>query len=304
MSQQPPSPPTTHSNSKPEIPDPSPPNTQPIIRQGREAVTYHIPTCPLSPAHPVLKTSISLPSRSKWTSGLHFHMQHTEYLRLVRGAIFVHLNGDVKLLSARAGGQIIRHRNSGSDEEVKPSLVVRVDRYARHSWGRADEYLFSARDKQGSGGEGFVLPDDANEEVMVEEWTDPSDLAKPLFFWNLNAVVLAERHPSSMVSLRKRAARWVLGDFWVPFQLFVIFWELDNWLILFSMRDAVGLGNGMPTFLLPKALEKRVGRGLEWLVAFVVLGAARLLGCVVGVVAVERERTPRALWEAYEGRRT
>ena len=194
-----------------------------------------------------------------------------------------------------------RNRNS-SDGKKELELEVRIDRYARHNLGRADDYLFSTRDEHRVGDEVFVLPDDANEEVVVEEWTDPSDLAKPLFFWNLNAVVLSGRHSCSTVSLRKRAAIWVSGDFWVPFQLFVIFWELDNWPVFSGLGDVLGLACEVPAFLLPEALGRRLGRGLEWLVAFVILGAARLIGWAVGVVAVERERTPLGLWDAYEGK--
>jgi hypothetical protein len=74
------------------------------------------------------------------------------------------------------------------------------------------------------------------------------------------------------------------------FQVLVIFWELDNWPVLLGIKGLVG-GN--------EWAYGCVGRPLEYVMAFVVLFMAKTLGWVVGVRAVEKERTPSELWEAY-----
>jgi hypothetical protein len=78
--------------------------------------------------------------------------------------------------------------------------------------------------------------------VVVEEWTDPADLGKPLFFWNLNGVVTAPANVS--LATPQRLVRKVLGTWWIPFQLFVIFWDLDNWPVFMRLEtenaDALG----------------------------------------------------------------
>jgi hypothetical protein len=282
--------------------DPLPLNTEPVIRRGREAVTYHIPTSPFPPdtAHhdqPTLKTTIALPRHSTWTSGLHFHTQHTEYLRLLRGCIFVYLDGEVKILSAKAGGDVGVY----GIRRVKEGLEVEVPRYARHNWGRAKEYLQANR-SVGRRPRREQETEDLNEEVVVEEWTDPADLGKPLFFWNLNGVITA---PSTHISARQNLGRMVLGNWWIPFQLFVIFWDLDNWPVFLNMRNALEyrwplcfrLRYRMPDW--PICVGSRLEHWLEYLMTLVVLGAAKLLGLVLGVRAVEKKRMPVDLWEAY-----
>jgi hypothetical protein len=272
----------TYSPSSPQCKplSPLPSNTQAILRHGPSAVAYHIPSSLHHDSLP--KTTISLPHHSKWTSGLHFHTAHTEYLHLLRGSIFVELNGAYKILSARAGGQV--HPVTG--DLVREGLVVEVPRYARHNWGRAEEYAWK---REFVCPPGMTRPEDVGEDVVVEEWTDPADLGKPLFFWNLNGVVTAPANLS--LATPQRLVRKVLGTWWIPFQLFVIFWDLDNWPVFVRLEtenaDALG----------------RVGISIrrwgEYLMTIVVLFAAKCLGWLVGVRAVEQSRTPDALWKVY-----
>jgi hypothetical protein len=288
-----------HPMPEPKALGPLPPSTQPIIRQGREAVTYHIPVSAPRPDQPTLKTTISLPRHSKWTSGLHFHTQHTEYLRLLLGSIFVYLDGEVTFYSAKAGGEVDIYHSRG----VTEGLEVEVPKYARHNWGRAKEYYKATRTPGRRERPGDYI-EDLDEEVIVEEWTDPVDLGKPLFFWNLNGVITA---PSAgPLTMRQKVGKAVLGSWWVPFQLFIIFWELDNWPVFLSMRNALELR--WPLFLRwrydmpdwPLHVGKGPERWMEYLMAFLVLGSAKVLGLLLGVRAVERERIPADLWEAYK----
>jgi hypothetical protein len=253
-----------------------PPKTSSIHRTGPSAVTYHIPNSPPSPSNPHLKTIIHLPQASTWSSGLHFHTQHTEYLRLVHGTISVQLGTDFKTFSAAAGGEI-----DDNGTLISPGLVVTVAKKVRHDWGRAD--FFIARRRRAANGilgdEGWS--EDWSDDVVVEEWTDPSDLAKPLFFWNLNGVMTASAD-APLSTATTRVARTLLGGWWVPFQLFVIFWELDNWPVFLSL-ESLGIGTWLE-------------QGGEFVVTFSILFIASAVGRLVGVEAVAEERTPKLLW--------
>jgi hypothetical protein len=139
------------------------------------------------------------------------------------------------------------------------------------------------------GGWGTRERRDWGDEVIVEEWTAPMDLTKPLFFWNLNGVVMAGEDTDAGTSLLKMA-RWMLGGWWVPFQLFVIFRKLDNWPVFLSL-EGVGIG-------------RRLERSVEYAVSFLGLFVVGLVGRVLGVKAVAEERTPNELWTAWQRERT
>ena len=72
----------------------------------------------------------------------------------------------------------------------------------------------------------------------------------------------------------------------MPFQLFVIFWELDNWPVFVSL-EGCGVGAWLE-------------RGVEFVVTGSVLGFVSVVAKVVGVEAVSEERTPRKLWVAWK----
>ena len=284
----------------PQILDPQPSGTQPIIRQGREAVVYHIPISPPSlplPSSPTpspYKTTISLPRHSPWTSGLHFHTTHTEYLRLLRGAIFIYLDGETQILSAKAGGSVAIYGDKTA-VNATPGLQVKVNKYARHNWGRARESLSRKRIT-------CVVPrypEDIDDEVVVEEWTEPVDLTKPLFFWNLNAVVLTPLD-ARLEGRGKMAARWMLGGWWVSFQLFTIFYELDNWPVVVGLRGVLGGETDWPWI---RRWNRQIEGAVEWCIIMIVVGFVRAVGWVLGVKAVEKERTPEGLWEGYQKNR-
>lgn len=180
-------------------------------------------------------------------------------------------------------------------------MILTVPKYARHDWGRAEWYLQQhpdfARTLDGSKDlEGL----DLQEEVIVEEWTDPVDMEKALFFWNLNGVIqpltiATTTAASPRPSMRQSIAKWLIGSYWVDFQLFVIFWHLDNFPVLFevvSLEKWTGMG---VIWLLVERLEY----AMEYVVTYGVLFVASLVGRVVGVKAVEERRTPRALWDAW-----
>ncbi|KAJ4381507.1 hypothetical protein N0V86_002867 [Didymella sp. IMI 355093] len=265
---------------------PPPAGTHAILRPGHEAVAYHIPTSSTKDDGTPLKSTIVLPRHSAWTSGLHFHATYTEFLRVVKGAIFVELNGKIKLISALAGGEV-----DAAGQLVQPGLVVEVYRYAIHNWGRLEHYNDSARFSGRKLHEQEILPEDWTEEVVVEEWTDPSDIAKPLFFWNLNGIITMP--DDSILPKRQMIAKTFLGKLWVELQLFVVFWELDNCPVFNVFQNVLPAHDSYLRVL-------RVLDAAEMLVSYVILGLAKLFGLLLDLKAVEERRTPNGLWEAYE----
>lgn len=157
-------------------------NNPVIKREAPDAVVYD-----LSEPHQV---TITLPASSTWSSGLHWHERHVEYLRVIKGSAQVTLDNQVRTISA-------------SDSETE----VRVDRNVWHEWRRAD------------------IED--NEDVVVVERTDPEDGEKAVFFWNLNGVILKAQGLACPPYMPK-LLHGLLVDTWVTLSLFAIFRVLDN----------------------------------------------------------------------------
>ncbi|KAF3044374.1 hypothetical protein E8E12_009826 [Didymella heteroderae] len=271
---------------EPRALSPFPAGTRAILRQGPEAVAYHIPVSPSTDDGTPLKSTIALPRHSAWTSGLHFHATHTEYLRLIKGAIFVELNNKMKFISALVGGEV-----DGTGQLVQSGLIIEVPRYAFHNWGRLEHHNDSARSPGRRAQHEDILPEDWTEEVIVEEWTDPSDIAKPLFFWNLNGIITAPGE--AILPKRQSLAKGLLGSLWVDLQLFLVFWELDNWPVFNVFRTISPASDSHLCTL-------RVLDATKMLVSFGALLLAKLFGTLLGLKAVEKRRTPDALWEAYK----
>lgn len=103
------------------------------------------------PSRPGL-TRITLPYKSIWTPGPHWHEKYTEFFRVLKGKVIVKLNGVAKTVGPDDGPQ-------------------RVDKFVIHEFMRAD----------------IDKPDDEKDagDVVTEEWTDPSDGAKHVFFRNI-----------------------------------------------------------------------------------------------------------------------
>ena len=97
-------------------------------------------------------TQIVLPEQSTWTPGLHWHEQHTEYFKVIKGRVLIRLNGATKIIGPEDGPQI-------------------VEKFVVHEFMRAD--VGKPKDEQDAG------------EVITEEWTDPNDGIKHVFFRNI-----------------------------------------------------------------------------------------------------------------------
>lgn len=163
-------------------------STSIIERLGSESVIYD-----LSNSH---ETTITLPTGSTWSSGLHWHESHTEYLRVLRGRVRVTLEGDDMIIDAKSSSE---------------AIAVTVPRSARHEWCRADA--------------------DFGDDVVVVESTDPSDGDKQVFFWCVNGTVLegVGNIEASGSKLGVTVRRWLL--WW---RLCLLFRELDNWPVMLN----------------------------------------------------------------------
>jgi hypothetical protein len=157
-----------------------------IQRPAPEAVIYNLTS--------TTSTRITLPMGSTWSSGLHWHNTHTEYLRLIQGSIRVVLGSAEHTITARP------------DEAEEDQIVLIVEKGVQHEWSRA------------------AIDDGID--VIVEESTEPRDGMKTVFFWAVNAVVLEgiERIKGSRTGLGAWIEEWLL--WW---KLMIVFWELDNW---------------------------------------------------------------------------
>jgi hypothetical protein len=203
----------------------------------------------------------------------------------VRGSIFVRIGSDTQIISAVAGG---RHDMGGG--LATGGLVIKVDKGMRHNWGRAQHHLF----QRYRGVPKDIMPKDVDDEVIVEEWTDPVDMQKALFFWNLNGIILDPKSGSAHQSGMQKLLRAVLEGYWISLQLFMVFWELDNFPVFFDVAAVAGWKGD-------SWIVKRIGWPLDAFVTYSVLFLASCVGNVVGMEAVSEGRTPDALWAAWVG---
>ena len=144
--------------------------------------------------------TIKLPPRSTWTSGLHWHEFHTEFLSILQGTALVTLGSSTKTYDPGDG-------------------PIRVDRFTVHEWRR----LPPAEDP------------DAGVELIVQEWTDPADGEKELFFRNLNSVIL-----DAMTS-KPSLLQWMPTGLWIDWQVMVICHGYDNYPVFVGTGTLRGL---------------------------------------------------------------
>ncbi|KAI2609378.1 uncharacterized protein GGS25DRAFT_530529 [Hypoxylon fragiforme] len=148
---------------------------------------------------------IRVPPHSSWSSGLHWHDAHTEFLQVLRGRARVVVGGEEFVVGADAGGGGgvgIGVGIGGGDGDGGD--VITVPRGVVHEWRRADE-----------DGEGLV----------VREWTEPRDGGKEVFFRNLNALVLGSGGGGG---------GGVWGGMKLQVELWNLFWRADNYPVVWG----------------------------------------------------------------------
>ncbi|KAF2233419.1 hypothetical protein EV356DRAFT_448497 [Viridothelium virens] len=225
------------------------------------------------------QTTITLPSGSTWSSGLHWHESHAETLLVVQGAVQVFLEGRT---------QIVRAQKSSPASGQGDRVTVRIPRYALHEWKRV--VLTPGIDESDS------VDDADREDAIVVERTDPRDIEKSIFFWNLNGAILLaessralykvseERRASVVVSAVSSKLRLAILDIWLNLSLMIIFRELDNFPVLV---------NGHFPFQ-----WSGIGKRLNLVITHITLELARVAGVLCGIRSVRKEFTPPQLWEA------
>ena len=140
-----------------------------LSRPNNNLVTF---TLDFDPTRPYA-TRITLPPGSSWTPSPHWHERYTEYVRCVSGRLLVRLDGVEKVVTPEDGPQTI-------------------NKYVVHEFMRADMHGY--RDGAAEGGE--------QEDVVVEEWTDPADGSKQVFFRNLLGVLQDDQYWGSWFGLQ------------------------------------------------------------------------------------------------------
>ncbi|KAH7329436.1 hypothetical protein B0I35DRAFT_420207 [Stachybotrys elegans] len=105
---------------------------------------------PSSPENAKGRRIITIPPGSTWSTGLHWHEEYTESVRVLKGRACITIDGSSRDYTAEDG-------------------VVTFPRLTIHGFGRAD-----------SGRDSGDLQD-----VVLEEWVDPEDGFKLVFFYNI-----------------------------------------------------------------------------------------------------------------------
>ena len=157
-----------------------------------------------------------------------------------------------------------------------------VPRYARHEWMRFDRpaHLLSKMQREcqekwmEEQGEDIVQKL-KNTEVVAEEWTEPKDGEKEIFFRNLFSTA---REPQWKGS-------W-LGGVYMVLQIMSVMWKLDNYIVLVDLGGK-GDGSGWRGFV-------------EAVISYSVMGLANAVGRLMGLRAVNEEYTPGWLMRSWE----
>ena len=211
----------------------------------RSDVTYDIPTP--SSTSTSGKLRFHIPPNSDWSSGLHWHETHTEFLQVIQGRAEVTIGTVTKVYTPKDG-------------------ILKIERGVVHEVKRAPvQYLDPEKEAEKGGRElwGGLGAEVEEEEVLtIQEWTDPADGEKEIFFRNLNSAVLdgEKTLPTTLIPL----------EWWVQWQVLVIAARWDNYPVIFSA------GND----------------GTSRMVTSIVLKVLAMVGLIFGLKAIYPEYTP------------
>lgn len=182
-----------------------------ITRPHPSLSTFTFPTTPST------TINITLPPTSTFTTSPHFHVSHTEYIRVLCSAALVTIGNRTLIL-----------QSSDASEGDTDVGVLEIPRGARHEWIRFDRdpALLSAQQREvqrswlkGAGEEEVERL--RKKDLIVEEWTDPADGQKEVFFRNLFGTLL---EPAFEGMWAGEWRRWL----WI----WVVQWEGDNFLVV------------------------------------------------------------------------
>jgi len=180
-------------------------------------------------------TLITFQAMSTIGTQLHWHVTHTEYLKVVQGAALVMVSGVTKIYTKDDG-------------------IVTVPRYARHEWMRFDRPASLLSKSQRAAQEAWIR--EQGEEVVreckethlvVKVWTEPGDGQKEIFFRNFFSAIGEPQYKSSM-----------LGSVYTMLTIMCVMW---SWMI-FSCWLILGGGGVGGERLLRERLV--MGRWVRW----------------------------------------
>lgn len=144
-----------------------------------------------------------------------------------------------------------------------------IPRYKRHCLGRGDEGS-SSSSSHGIPGlrvQGDSQPDteEWKDVLLVREWSDPKDGQKEVFFRNLAGIVF-----DSPSGPWKSQVHKMLGNWWMEWQLWVVFGSLDNYPAIFGGK----------------------WKSIEFVAVHILCMVLRFLGTAVGLRGEYDEYTP------------
>ena len=237
-----------------------------FYRPPPQSSTFSFPP-PASVSTPTFPpTIINFHVGSELSTQYHWHTTHTEYLRVTSGAALIMVSGVSKIYTAKDG-------------------AAQVPRYARHEWMRFDRPAHLLSNGQREAQEAYFREHDKEdieklkgEDLIAEEWTDPADGQKEIFFRNLFSTALEPQYQSKV--------SW-LGGFWKMLQIMCVMWEMDNYLVLV---DFEGWRGGWRELV-------------EAAFTYAIMGCMVALGVLCGCRAVSEEYTPKHLIERWESGR-
>ncbi|KAL6713133.1 hypothetical protein ACLMJK_009254 [Lecanora helva] len=222
---------------------------------------FEFPTQP-APNSPQPSTRVSVSPRSTWSTDLHWHVTHTEYIKVLSGAALGTINGKSFILRAQ--------------DDPKE-----VPRYARHEWMRFDrpEELLTNEQRETQKRWMKEVRDKEVEklrevDLVVDEWTDPADGEKEIFFRNM------------LSTFQEPGYQRGTGQLLMYLQVLVVMWEGDNFNV---MLDCQGWKGGW----------RRV---VEECISYAFMGFVALLGRMVGCRGVNEEYTPPYLVQSWKNR--
>ena len=208
---------------------------------------------------------ITFGAHSTLSTQLHWHATHTEYVRVLTSAILVTVSGKTVVCTAEDGQAVI-------------------PRYARHELSRFDRpaELLSAEQREAQAAWLREQPEEKLEmlretDLLLEEWTDPADGQKEVFFRNLFSTLEEPQYKAS----------WY-GKILAMVQVMCIMWWLDNHVVFVDIGG--GDGGGWRAMV-------------ESAISYTVLGSFAFVGRALGLKAVNEEYTPKHLAKKWEDER-
>lgn len=221
----------------------------------RPGATFSFAPPPSSNTSTISPTIINLHVGSEYTTQYHWHATHTEHVHIISGAALITVSGVSKIYTAQDGS-------------------AQIPRYAPHEWMRFDRSAHLLSKGQRETQETYLreheeeIEELKRDEVIAEEWTDPADGQKEIFFRNIFSTILEPQYDSDVF--------W-LGELWRTLQVMCVMWELDNYVVLVDLGGCRG------------GWRKVVEAALT----YIIMGLLMTLGRICGCKGVNEEYVPK-----------